>query len=235
MVLNTLWQREQLPVLLSEVVSFVLLGVLRRFQPRVCQITRTVHILVILPSYSIVLNTLWQREQLPVLLSEVVLFVLLGVLRRVLRRFQPHVIWKCQITRKCSHTGDSTQLLNGTEHTVTKGAIARPAFRGRFVCIVGCSTPFSTSCMSNHTHCSHTGDSTQLLNSTEHTVTKGAIARPAFRGRFVCIVGCFMPISTSFKSYHPVSSHTRDPWVNQPSYAIDLNTLWQGKQLPAML
>ena len=37
---------------------------------------------VIQPSYAIVLNTLWQREQLPVLLSEVALFVLLGVLGR---------------------------------------------------------------------------------------------------------------------------------------------------------
>ena len=74
-----------------------------------------------------------------------------------------------------------------------------------------------------------------LLNSTEHTVTKGAIARPAFRGRFVGICGCFRPFSTSFQSYHPVSSHTRDPRANQSSYAIDLNTLWQEKQLPAML
>ena len=79
------------------------------------------------------------------------------------------------------------------------------------------------------------GDSTQLLNSTEHTVTKGAIARPAFRGRFICIVGCFRPFSTSFQSHQPVRSHTRDPWMNNPSYAIDLNTLWQKKQLPVML
>ena len=78
------------------------------------------------------------------------------------------------------------------------------------------------------------GDSTQLLNGTEHTVTKGAIARSALRGRFVCTVGCFRPFSRSFQSYHPVSSHTRDPWVNQPSYAIELNTLWQKEQLPSM-
>ena len=29
------------------------------------------------------------------------------------------------------------------------------------------------------------------IDSTEHTVTKGAIARPAFRGRFVCICWVF--------------------------------------------
>ena len=142
------------------------------------------------------------------------------------------------ITYSCI-LGDSTQLLNRNEHTVTKGAMARPAFRGRLVCIVGCFRPFSTSYMSNHppliTYSCSLGDSTQLLNSTEHTVTTGAIARPAFRGRSVCIVGCFRPFSTSFQSYQPVSSHTRDPWVNHPSYVIDLNTLWQKRQLPVML
>ena len=32
------------------------------------------------------------------------------------------------------------------------------------------------------------GESNQLLNRTEHTMIKGAIARPAFKGCFVCIV-----------------------------------------------
>ena len=79
------------------------------------------------------------------------------------------------------------------------------------------------------------GDSTQLLNSTEHTVTKGAIARPAFRGRLVCIVGCFRPFSTSYMSNHAHWSHTHASWAIQPSYSIVLNTLWQREQLPALL
>ena len=133
-------------------------------------------------SYALGLNTVWKEEPLLIMISKVVLFVLSGVLRR----FQQHI------------------------HMYVKS----PAL-------------FTYPCVM--------GDSTQLLNSTEHTVRKGAIARPAFRGRFVCIVGCFRPFSTSFQSYHPVSSHTCDPWVNHPSHAIDLNTLWQKKQLPVML
>ena len=66
------------------------------------------------------------------------------------------------------------------------------------------------------------GESTQLCVRTELSVERGAIANHDFKGRFVCIVGCFRPFSTSFQSYHPVSSHTRDPWVNHPSCAIDL-------------
>ena len=98
--LKTVWKEEPLLLMISKVVLFVLLGVLRRFQPHViwtCQITRTVHILVILPSYSMILNTLWQREQLPVLLSEVVLYVLFGVL--------------CRFPHHSSHTTPSVHTL----------------------------------------------------------------------------------------------------------------------------
>ena len=52
--------------------------------------------------------------------------------------------------------GDSTQLCVRTEHSVERGAIANYDLKGRSVCIVGRFTPFSTSYMSNHTHCSHT-------------------------------------------------------------------------------
>ena len=51
---------------------------------------------------------------------------------------------------------DSTQLGNMTENSVVRRAIANHVFKGRFDCVVGCSTPFSTSYMSNRTHCSYT-------------------------------------------------------------------------------
>ena len=44
--LKTVWKEEPLLITISKVVLFVLLGVLRRFQRHICQITRTVHILM---------------------------------------------------------------------------------------------------------------------------------------------------------------------------------------------
>ena len=44
--LKTVWKEEPLLHMISKGVLFVLLGVLRRFQNRICQITRTVHILM---------------------------------------------------------------------------------------------------------------------------------------------------------------------------------------------
>ena len=79
------------------------------------------------------------------------------------------------------------------------------------------------------------GYSIQLLNSTEHTVTKGAIARPAFRGRFVGIVGCFRPFSTAFMFNNSHSSQTHGTWENQPSYALGLKTVWKDEPLLSMI
>ena len=44
--LKTVWKDEPLLIMISKVVLFVLLGVLRRFRHHICQITRTVHILM---------------------------------------------------------------------------------------------------------------------------------------------------------------------------------------------
>ena len=66
--------------------------------------------------------------------------------------------------------GDSTQLLNGTEHTGTKGAIARSALRGRFVWSF---RPFATAFMFNNPHSSHTrflGESTHLRDTTYNSM-----------------------------------------------------------------
>ena len=60
-------------------------------------------------------------------------------------RFQQHL---CPITltvhKLMGPVGESTQLCDRTEHSVERGAIANHDFKGRFVCIVGCFTPFST-------------------------------------------------------------------------------------------
>ena len=79
------------------------------------------------------------------------------------------------------------------------------------------------------------GDSTQLCVRTEHSVERGAIANHDFKGRFVCIVGCFTQFSTSYMSNHTHCSHAHASWVIQPSYSIVLNTLWQREQLPVLL
>ena len=44
--LKTVWKEEPLLIMISKVVLFVLLGVLRRSQHQICQITRTDHILM---------------------------------------------------------------------------------------------------------------------------------------------------------------------------------------------
>ena len=167
--------------------------------------------------------------------SKVVLIALLVVLGR----FQQHVCPIAITVHILVFLCDSTQLGNMTENSVVRGAIAHHVFKGRFDCVVGCFTPFSISYMSNRTHCSHTHAS-WVIQPTYSIVLNTLWQREQLPARFSEVVllvlfGVLGRVSTSFKSYHPVSSRTRDPWVNQPCYAIDLNILWQEKQLPAML
>ena len=77
------------------------------------------------------------------------------------------------------------------------------------------------------------GDSTQLGNRTENSVVRAAIAYHVFKGRFDCVVGCFRPFSTAFMLNTPHCSHTHThaSWVNQPIYAIRLNTVWYKEPL----
>ena len=60
---------------------------------------------------------------------------------------------------------------------------------------------------------------------------KTAIAHHVFKGRFACIVGVFRPFSTAFMSNHPDSSQTHGTWVNQPSYALGLKSVWKEEPL----
>ena len=89
-------------------------------------------------------------------------------------------------------------------------------------------------CPLSHTYSCVLGDSTQLRDSTEHTVTKGAIARSAFRGRFVCIVLCLTLFSTALINVHS-ATHTPASWVNQPIYATALKTAWYKEPLLIMM
>ena len=89
--------------------------------------------------------------------------------------------------------------------------------------------------LSQFTNSRDLGESTQLCVRTENSVGRVAIANHDFKGRFVCIVGCFTPVSTSYMSNHPHCSHTHASWVIQSSYSIVLNTLWHREQLLALL
>ena len=94
--LKTVWHKEPLLIMFSKVVLSALLGVLGRFQQHLCPITphcsHTRASWVNQPIYAIRLKTVWKDEPLLLMISKVVLFVLLGALRR----FQHHT---CQITR----------------------------------------------------------------------------------------------------------------------------------------
>ena len=64
---------------------------------------------------------------------------------------------------------------------------------------------------------------------------RGAIANHDFKGRFVCIVGCFTPFATSYMSNHTHCSHTHASWVIQRSYALGLKTVWKEAPLIIMI
>ena len=79
------------------------------------------------------------------------------------------------------------------------------------------------------------GESSQLCNRTENSVVRRAIAHHVFRGQCDCIVGVYRPFSTAFMSNHPHSSQTPGTWVNQPSYAVGLKTVWKEEPLLIMI
>ena len=61
------------------------------------------------------------------------------------------------------------------------------------------------------------GYSTQLVNRTENSVVRVAIAHHVYKGRFDCVVGFFRPFTTAFMLNNPHCSNTHASWVNQPS------------------
>ena len=165
------------------------------------------------PSFALGLKTVWKEE--------------------------PLLIMFTKVTYSC-FLGESTQLGNRTENSVVIGAIAHHVFKGRFDCVVMFSRPFSTAFMLNNHHCSNTHAS--WVNQPIYAITLTTVwykepllilfSKVVLSALYV---RSFRLFSIAFMCNHPRSSQTHGTWVNQPSYAITLKTVWKEEPLLLMI